>query len=60
MTTDNPFYIEGKIVHKVKDHYTVHNGFVHNCEITNPWWTMCSPKTDIVPGDKAVIRRSDS
>ncbi len=57
LTTDNPFYIEGKIVHKVKDHYTVHNGFVHNCEITNPWWTMRSPKTDIVPGDKAVIRR---
>ena len=57
LTTDNPFYIEGKVVHKVKDHYTVYQGYVHNCEIDNPWWTLRSPKTDIVPGDKAIIRR---
>ena len=57
LTTDNPFFIEGKVVHKVQDHYTVHNGFVHNCEVKNPWWTLRSPRTDIVPGDKAVVRR---
>ena len=57
LTTDNPFYIQGEVVHKAKDRYVVHGGYVHNCEISNPWWTLRSPKTDIVPGDRAVIRR---
>ena len=50
LTTDNPFYIEGKIVQKTKDHYVVHDGFVTNCERPGPWWSMRAPKTTIVPG----------
>jgi lipopolysaccharide assembly outer membrane protein LptD (OstA) len=39
LTTDNPFYIEGKVVNKARGHYIVHDGFVTNCDITRPWWT---------------------
>jgi LPS-assembly protein len=56
LTTDNPFYIEGEIVNKTKNHYVVHDGYVTNCERPNPWWTMRAPKTTIVPGDSATIR----
>ena len=56
LTTDNPFYIEGEVVHKTKNHYVVHDGFVTNCERPGPWWTLRAPKTTIVPGDSATIR----
>ncbi len=55
LTTDNPFYIEGKIVQKTKDHYVVHDGYVTNCERPGPWWTLRAPKTTIVPGNYATI-----
>ena len=35
LSTDNPFYLEGAIVYKAAGHYTVHDGFVTNCEIDN-------------------------
>jgi LPS-assembly protein len=56
LTTDNPFYIEGEIVNKTKNHYVVHDGYVTNCERPKPWWTLRAPKTTIVPGDSATIR----
>ena len=57
LTTDNPFYIDGKVVHKTADHYTVHNGYVTNCETTDPWWTMRAPRTTITPGKSATVYR---
>ncbi len=57
LSTDNPFYIEGEIVYKAAGHYNVHDGFVTNCEISDPWWTLRSPRTTIVPGEHATIRR---
>ncbi len=58
LTTDNPFYIEGKIVYKAKNHYTVHGGFITNCEASRPWWTMRAPRTKIVPGQWASARNA--
>ena len=40
LSTDNPFYIEGKVVYKAGDHYTIHDGYVTNCEVDDPWWTL--------------------
>ena len=57
LSTDNPFYIEGEIVYKAGGHYTVHKGYVTNCEVDNPWWTLRSPKTKIVLGGHATIHR---
>ena len=57
LTTDNPFYIEGKVVHKTREHYTVYNGFVTNCDVDHPWWTLRAPRTKITPGKSATIYR---
>ncbi len=55
LTTDSPFYIKGRVVHKTGEHYTVHNGFVTNCNIDDPWWTLTAPRTKIKPGESATI-----
>ena len=57
LTTDNPFYIDGKVVHKTAEHFFVHDGFVTNCDINRPWWTLTAPKTKIVPGKSATVHR---
>ena len=57
LSTDNPFYIQGEIVYKAGSHYTVHKGYVTNCEVDDPWWTLRTPKTKIVPGGHATIHR---
>lgn len=56
LTTDNPFQFEARLVHKAGKHYTVHGGRVTNCDPANPWWTLRSSRTDVVPGDSAVVR----
>ena len=56
LTTDNPFYIDGPIVHKAGDEYVVMNGAVTNCDPEHPWWTMRAPKTRIKPGESATVR----
>ena len=55
LTTDNPFYIDGKVVHKTAEHFWVHDGFVTNCDINSPWWTLRAPRTKIVPGKSATV-----
>ncbi len=57
LTTDNPFYLEGKVVTKAKNHYWVHDGFVTNCETASPWWTLRAPRTRIIPGESATVHR---
>ena len=56
LTTDNPFYLEGSVVHKTADSYVVHDGVVTNCELDDMWWSLKSPKTTIRPGESATIR----
>jgi len=55
LSTDNPFYIDGKVVHKTAEHFSVHDGFVTNCDINSPWWTLTAPRTKIVPGKSATV-----
>ncbi len=57
LTTDNPFYIEGKVVYKAGEHYSVHDGYVTNCRVDSPWWSMRAPRTNIVPGKSATVHR---
>jgi LPS-assembly protein len=58
LTTDEPFYFQGEVAHKVEDHYTVYGGFVTNCKMPGPWWTLRTPKATIVPGSHALLYRS--
>ncbi len=56
LTTDNPFYIEGPLIFKSGERYTVQDGLVTNCDPDDKWWTMRSPKTHIRPGKSATIK----
>lgn len=56
LTTDNPFHLEGTVVHKTADSYVVHDGVVTNCDLSDVWWTLKSPKTTVRPGDRAKIK----
>lgn len=55
LTTDNPFYLQGSVVHKTGDAYVVHDGVVTNCELDDIWWNLKSPRTSIRPGERATI-----
>lgn len=57
LSTDNPFYIEGKVVHKTTEGYVVTDGYVTNCDPSHPWWTFRSKTTKIVPNTSATIHR---
>ena len=58
LTTSNPFYFEGDWAERAGDKYILHNGFVTNCKIPSPWWTLRGPKFDIIPGERAIAYHS--
>ena len=58
LTTNEPFYFQGERAQKIEDHYIVYDGFVTDCRMPHPWWTLGSPQTTVVPGDHAVMRRA--
>lgn len=58
LTTTNPFSFEGKWAERVKDRYILHDGFVTNCKLPKPWWKLTGSEFDIVPGKRAIARRS--
>jgi LPS-assembly protein len=58
LTTQTPFFFQAKWAERLKDHYILHDGFLTDCLIPNPWWRLKGPVFDIVPGDHAVARNS--
>jgi len=58
LTTNEPFYFQGERAQKIEDHYIVYNGFVTDCRMPHPWWTLGSPQTTVVPGEHALMRRA--
>jgi LPS-assembly protein len=54
LTTNNPFYFEGKWGERVEGKYIIHEGFVTDCKVPKPWWRLTSAKFDILPGDRAI------
>lgn len=58
LTTDNPFSFQGKWAERLKDRYILHEGFVTNCKLPKPWWTLRGNSFDIIPGKRAIARRS--
>lgn len=56
LTTQQPFYFEGASADKFEDRYILHDGFITDCAIPNPWWTLHSSSFDIIPEDRAVTR----
>lgn len=56
--TNNPFYFEGEWAEREGKTYTLHDGFITNCEMPRPWWRLKGPRFVIVPGDHATAYRS--
>ena len=58
LTTQNPFYFSGEWAEKTEDRYLLHNGFLTDCLIPSPWWQLKGPTFDIIPGERAISRKS--
>ena len=58
LTTTNPFYYQGQWADRIKGRLILHKGFVTDCKIPKPWWVFEGPVFDIVPGQRAIARRS--
>ncbi len=57
LSTSNPFYFKGTWLERIKDKYILHEGFVTDCKMPKPWWTLSAPLFDIVPDDRAIAHR---
>src|SRR5579872_5016499 len=58
LTTSNPFYFEGQWAERLEDRYVLHDGYITDCKMPNPWWRLTGPKFDIIPGDRALAYRA--
>ena len=58
LVTSNPFVFQGKWAERLKDRYILHQGFLTNCRLPKPVWTLRAPKFDIIPNDRALAYKS--
>ncbi|HEY2843334.1 MAG TPA: LPS assembly protein LptD [Bryobacteraceae bacterium] len=58
LTTQNPFYFSGEWAEKTEDRYILHNGFLTDCLIPDPWWRLKGPVIDVIPRDHAITHKS--
>ncbi len=58
LTSKEPFYFEAEIVDKKPEMYILHDAFITDCEMPNPWWTMHSNLVDYYPHDHAVAHNA--
>lgn len=54
LTTSNPFYFEGQWAERIHEKYVLHSGFITDCKVPRPWWTLRGPKFDLIPNDRAI------
>jgi len=58
LSTQAPFYFEGDYADKFDDKYILHDGFITDCTVPHPWWTLHSDLFDIVPEDRAIAHKA--
>jgi len=58
LTTQNPFYFRSKWAERIEDRYILHDGFITDCLLPRPWWTLRGPEFDLIPGDHAVAHHT--
>ncbi len=58
LTTPNPFSFQGVWAERLGDRYILHDGFITDCRLPKPWWTLRGPIFDVIPGDRAIARNS--
>ena len=58
LTTNNPFYFQGKWAERTEDKYVIHDGFVTDCKVPKPWWRLTGTTFDIYPNDHALAHHT--
>lgn len=58
LTSDSPFYFEGKWAERIHEKYILHDGMITGCLMPNPWWTLRGPTFDIIPEDRAIAYKA--
>jgi LPS-assembly protein len=58
LTTTSPFSFEAQWAERIKNRYVLHEGFITNCKLPKPWWTLRGSEFDVIPGDRAIARNS--
>jgi LPS-assembly protein len=58
LTTTNPFVFQGRWAERFKDRYILYEGFITNCRLPKPIWTLRAPKFDIIPNNRAVAYKA--
>ena len=58
LTTSNPFYFQAQWAERIKDRYILHHGFMTDCKMPKPWWIFESPIFDVIPQDRAIVKRA--
>jgi LPS-assembly protein len=56
LTTQNPFYFEGRWAERLTDRYVLHDGFLTDCIVPRPWWRLKGPVFDVIPGEHAIAK----
>ena len=54
LTSKDPFYFEADRVEKLPQEYILHDAFITDCEMPNPWWTLHSALIEFYPHDHAL------
>jgi LPS-assembly protein len=58
LTTTSPFSFQARWAERIKNRYVLHEGFITNCKLPKPWWTLRGSQFDVIPGDRAIARNS--
>jgi len=58
LASTNPYYFEGRWAERLKDKYILHDGFITNCRLPNPWWILRGPRFEVVPHQRALAFHS--
>ena len=56
LVSNEPFYFQGAYAERFQDHYVLHDGFITDCTMPSPWWTLNANLFNIYPDDHAVTR----
>lgn len=54
LITSNPFYFEGRWAERLKERYILYDGFITDCRLPKPWWTLRAGRFDIIPQQRAL------
>jgi LPS-assembly protein len=58
LLTSNPYTFAGAWAERIGKRFLLHQGFVTNCKLPRPWWTLSASTFDVVPNQRAIARNA--